>query len=147
MTLLPNEINSQIRYVDEAFGKALTYGLGLGYYALEVALKKEVESVTVVDIDEEVISLFSSKILPLFPREAAAKIRIIKADAFEFAEKLKDGSFDYIYADIWHDAADGVDQAAGGHDLHGKIPDLQKLSHRFSPPLFSALWRAFGRIS
>ncbi len=129
MTLLPNEINSQIRYVDEAFGKVLTYGLGLGYYALEVALKKEVESVTVVDIDEEVISLFSSEILPLFPREIAAKIRIIKADAFEFAENLKDGSFDYIYADIWHDAADGV-------ELYEKFKTLE----RFCPSARYGYW-------
>ena len=39
MTLLPNEINSQKRYIDEAFGKVATYGLGLGYYVLKVALK------------------------------------------------------------------------------------------------------------
>ncbi len=129
MTLLPNEINSQIRYVNEAFGKVLTYGLGLGYYALKVALKKEVESVTVIDIDEEVVSLFKTEILPLFPKNIAEKIKVIKADAFKFAESLKDGSFDYIYADIWHDAADGV-------ELYKKFKSLE----RFCPSARYGYW-------
>ena len=129
MTLLPNEINSQICYVNEAFGKVLTYGLGLGYYALKVALKKEVESVTVVDIDEEVISLFKTEILPIFPSEAAKKIKVIKADAFKFAENLKDGDFNYIYADIWHDVADGV-------ELYKKFKSLE----RFCPSARYGYW-------
>ena len=109
MTLLPNEINSQVRYVSEAFGKVLTYGLGLGYYALQVALKDNVSSVTIVDCDDEVINLFNFEILPHFPLAAANKIKVIKSDAFVFAEGLNDGDFDYIYADIWHDVSDGTE--------------------------------------
>lgn len=119
MTLLPNEINSQIRYVSEAFGNVLTYGLGLGYYALKVAMKENVSSVTVVDCDEEVISLFNESILPSFPKKAAEKIKVIKSDAFAFAEGLKDGDYDYIYADIWHDVSDGT-------ELYKKFKEREK---------------------
>ena len=109
MTLLPNEINSQKRYINEAFGKVATYGLGLGYYALHVALKDSVERVDVVDISDDVINLFEQNILPKFPDFVRKKIRIIKKDAFLFAKGLKDGDYDYIYADIWHDCQDGAE--------------------------------------
>ena len=109
MTLLPNEINSQKKYVDDAFGKVLTYGLGLGYYVLKTALKSNVKSVAVVDIDQNVIHLFKENILPQFPDFARAKVKLICADAIKFGESLKGGDFDYIYADIWHDAGDGVE--------------------------------------
>lgn len=108
MTLLPNEINSQKRYIDEAFGKVLTYGLGLGYYVFHVAKKPEVESVTVVDLSKNVIELFEKNILTKFPKYIQDKIKLVNADAFAYQKSLKDGSFDYIYADIWHDAGDGT---------------------------------------
>lgn len=107
MTLLPNEINSQKKYIEAAHGNVLTYGLGLGYYAFHVARKPNVTSVTCVDTDGDIIALFEKNILPAFPAEAAAKLKIIKADAFEFASGISDGTFDYIYADIWRDAGDG----------------------------------------
>jgi len=108
MTLLPNEINSQVRYVQAARGKVLTYGLGLGYYVLKTALKSNVESVSVVDIDKNVISLFEDNILPRFPEYARKKVSVICADALLFGKNIKDGQFDYIYADIWHDVSDGL---------------------------------------
>ena len=129
MTLLPNEINSQKKYISAAFGNVLCYGLGLGYYAFHVAKKPNVSSVTVVDIDGAVIDVFNKNILPHFPKNVAEKIKIIKADAFSFAETLKDGEFDYIYADIWRDAGDGV-------ELYLKF----KESERFSPSSKYGYW-------
>ncbi len=119
MTLLPNEINSQKRYVEEACGRVLTYGLGLGYYVYHVAKKESVKSITIVDLDQKVIDIFNAKIKPCFPKEVQEKINIIKADAFEFAKSLKPFSFDYIYADIWHDCGDGV-------ELYKKFKELEK---------------------
>lgn len=129
MTLLPNEINSQKKYISAAFGNVLCYGLGLGYYAFHVAKKPNVSGVTVVDIDGAVIDVFNKNILPHFPKNVAEKIKIIKADAFSFAETLKDGEFDYIYADIWRDAGDGV-------ELYLKF----KESERFSPSSKYGYW-------
>ena len=109
MTLLPNEINSQLKYIGAASGNVLTYGLGLGYYVLKVALKSDVRSVTVVDIDQNVIDLFSRNILIKFPEFAKSKVRLVNADALQFAKNLKGGRFDYVYADIWRDVSDGLD--------------------------------------
>lgn len=125
MTLLPNEINSQIKYIERAKGKVLTYGLGLGYYVFRVALKSEVDSVTVVDLNENVINLFKTHILPQFPESVQRKIRIVKADAFTFAESLKDGDFDYIYADIWHDCGDGKDLYLKFKSLENRCPSAE----------------------
>ena len=119
MTLLPNEINSQKRYVKEAFGKVVTYGLGLGYYALHVALKDDVERVDVVDISDDVINLFKQNVLPQFPEKARKKINVIKKDAFLFAQGLKDGDYDYIYVDIWHDCQDGA-------ELYPRFKELER---------------------
>ncbi len=108
MTLMPNELTTQEAPVKKAHGRVATYGLGLGYFAFMCARKPEVESVTIVERDERVISLFKELLLPSF--ENPEKIEIICADAFEFAEKrAPERGFDYIFADIWHDPTDGVE--------------------------------------
>ena len=85
MTITPNEIETMKEAVDGAFGHVLTFGLGLGYYAYMVSEKDNVESITIVEINEDVIHLFNKYVLPQFKN--ARKIKIIKADAFEYAQK------------------------------------------------------------
>ena len=53
-----------------------------------VSEKENVETVTVVDTNEDVIRLFKKYILPQFKN--AHKIKIIAADAFEYAAKTYD---------------------------------------------------------
>ncbi len=108
MTMMPNEIVTQRLPIKKARGKVLTYGLGLGYFAFMCARKEEVESVTVVERDESVISLFNELILPSFANPE--KVEIVCADAFDFAEnEAPKRDYDYIFADIWHDPSDGVE--------------------------------------
>jgi len=108
MTITPNEIETMKEAVDEAFGSVLTYGLGLGYYAYMVSEKENVESVTIVDSNKDVIELFRSSILPQFSN--AHKINIIHADAFEFAQKqMAEGGYQFVFTDLWHDVSDGID--------------------------------------
>ena len=66
----------------------------------EVAIKPDVESVTIVEQNQSVIDLFNQKILPQFG-DAKAKVRIVKADAFEFILTVQNGEYDYCFADIW----------------------------------------------
>ncbi len=107
MTMMPNEIVTQRIPISRAKGRVATYGLGLGYFAFMCARKDEVESVTVVECDESVISLFREILLPNFPN--SEKIEIVCADAFEFAEHdAPKRKFDYVFADIWHDPSDGI---------------------------------------
>ncbi len=108
MAIKPNEIETMKVPIEKARGSVLVYGLGIGYFAYMVSQKESVESVTVVERDGDVISLFESYILPQFPNKA--KIKVIKADAFDFAkERMAKGKFDYVFTDLWHDVSDGVD--------------------------------------
>ncbi|WP_156291897.1 spermine/spermidine synthase domain-containing protein [Oceanobacillus salinisoli] len=108
MTITPNEIETMKEPVDQAFGQVLTYGLGLGYYAYMASEKDNVESVTVVESNEDVIHLFKKYILPQFTN--ASKIKVIQADAFEYVQnQMSKGKYDFVFTDLWHDVSDGID--------------------------------------
>ncbi len=106
MSLVPHEITTMQKAIDEAKGKVLAYGLGLGYFPLMAAMKEEVTEVTVIEREDEPIEIFDSLIAKSF-RESD-KIKIIKEDAFIHLKKVKDGEYDFIFVDIWHDAEDGI---------------------------------------
>ena len=107
MSVVPSEIRSMEKDIEAAKGKVITYGLGLGYYAFMASEKETVESVSVVEMNRDVISLFKRNILPQFPNKE--KIRIIEADAFAFIEKQKDGLYDTAFSDFWSGVDDGLD--------------------------------------
>ncbi|MBE6650979.1 MAG: hypothetical protein E7613_06670 [Ruminococcaceae bacterium] len=108
MLVTPNEVETMREDIEKAHGKVATYGLGLGYFPYMTSMMDSVDSVTVVEMDETVIDIFKRFILPQFPK--GHKVRVVHADAFEYAEKVAPGEkFDYIYADTWHDPSDGVD--------------------------------------
>ena len=123
MTLQPNEMVTTYPAIDAADGRVLTFGLGLGYFAYHASEKKNVESVTVVDISDDVIELFRKHILPQFPHKE--KIRLIKSDAFAFAETQMAGNFDFVFADIWHDAGDGRDLYLRMKEFEKRYPDIK----------------------
>lgn len=99
MSITPNEILTMKKEIAEANGNVLTLGCGMGYFAYMAAEKENVKSVTIIEKSDEVIELFSKYILPQF--ENKEKIKIIKADAFDYMNSLEDGEFDYCFADIW----------------------------------------------
>lgn len=107
MSVTPHEINTMRESIENAKGDVVTFGLGLGYYAYMVSLKKEVKSVTVIEKDERVIDLFNRHILPQFKNRD--KIRIIHADAFSYIEKkANDKDYDHAFIDIYHTAEDAL---------------------------------------
>lgn len=107
MTLTPVDLDTCTEAIDAAHGKVVTFGLGLGYYAYMVSEKPEVESVTVIEKSPDVIRLFEEHILPQFPNKD--KVRIVRADAFEYAEKdMPSEHFDLAFVDTWRDASDGA---------------------------------------
>lgn len=109
MTVTPNEVETMREPIGLASGQVITFGLGLGYFALSTALKEEVSAVTVVERDECVIRLFKHYILPLFPKAIQDKICIEQDDAFRFAQfRLSASSFDFAFVDLWHDVSDGL---------------------------------------
>ena len=122
MTLQPNEMVTSYPAINAAHGRVLTFGLGLGFFAYHASEKENVESVTVVDISDDVIDLFRTHILPQFPHKD--KIKLIKCDAFAFAETQMQGSFDFVFADIWHDAGDGKELYLRMKEIAAKHPEI-----------------------
>lgn len=122
MTVTPNEIRTMQTAVDAARGNVLVYGLGLGYFTYMAAVKDEVETLTVVDVDESVIELFKKHIWPQFPEAASRKIIVLQQNAFANAEQshfLRYGQpYDLVFTDLWHDVGDGL-------PLYRRMRDLQ----------------------
>ena len=107
MSLNPNEIETMKPYINKARGNVLVLGLGMGYVPFMLSLKNCVKSVTIVERDQEIINLFNELIYPSFPNKE--KIKIVKGDAVEYTRKAqKEGTYDYIFADLWHDPEDGL---------------------------------------
>lgn len=107
MTLTPVDMDTCEVAISEAHGKVVTFGLGLGYYAYMVSIKDDVDSITVIEKSPDVIRLFEKYIFPYFPKKD--KVKVINADAFEYAEKIMPAErFDYAFVDTWRDASDGA---------------------------------------
>ena len=107
MSLNPNEIETMKPYIKKGEGHVLVLGLGMGYVPFMLAVKDDVKSITIIEKDPEIIALFKSLIYPSFPRKE--KIRIIEDDAIKYLQKTeKKPSFDYIFADLWHNPEDGL---------------------------------------
>ena len=82
MAVKPSEIETMRAPIEEATGRVVTFGLGLGYFAYMVSGKPDVTLLDIVERSEEAIALFERHILPQFPNKE--KIRIIRSDAFWF---------------------------------------------------------------
>ncbi len=100
MSICPHEIESQELCCKYAFGTTVIMGLGMGWIAINTAMKKEVEKVVVIELDPEVIDLFNhSGAAEQLPKEVTDKIEIICADAKEW--HYENGQTDFLYIDIW----------------------------------------------
>lgn len=92
MTDTRAEKNDHIAAVKNAKGHCLVTGLGLGMVANAMALKESVESVTVVEIEQDVIDL----VMPFMP----PKVEAICADALTWTPP-KDARYGVVWHDIW----------------------------------------------
>lgn len=123
MSACPSEINSMKQDIEDAHGKVLTLGLGLGYFPFAASEKPEVESVTVVELSEEVIGLFNEYLLPQYPH--GGKIKVVHADAHEYMKTVKNGEFDYCFADIWESQVDGAGHYKRIRPYEQKLPETE----------------------
>ena len=122
MSVTPCEVATVAPAARAAHGRALTLGLGLGYFMFMASRNPNVETVTAVEKNEDVIRLFETKILPQFPN--AGKVRILRGDAFELTPELyRSGEYDYMFADTWHDAGHGV-------PMYEKFKQMESLAPR-----------------
>ena len=74
MAIKPNEIETMQTAIDVIKGKVVTFGLGLGYFTYMASLKERVQSITVVEQNNEVIQLFERYLLPQFQYKEKVEI-------------------------------------------------------------------------
>ncbi len=146
MTVTPNEVETMRQPIQTSYGNVLTLGLGLGYYAFHVTARKEVASLTIVERDPEIIQLFRDHILNQFPHKE--KIRLVQSDAFDYMERqFPRESFDVVFADLWHDASDGLDLYLRLKRYERNAPHIA-FSYWIEPSLLSVLRHmVFERIT
>ena len=137
MAVKPSEIATMRAPLEQARGKTAAFGLGLGYFAFHASEKDEVTEVIVVERDPTVIDLFQTHLLPQFPHRE--KIRVVKADAFAFAEKkLPAEKADFAFVDIWHDQSDGLPLYLRMRRLEALCPTT-RFAYWIEPILLSSL--------
>ena len=91
--ITPREISAYQKVIDKAHGKVLNLGLGIGYFAYMASLKDDVEKITIVEPNQDLIELFKEHILPQF--EHREKIELVNANYKEYLEELKDKTYDF----------------------------------------------------
>lgn len=119
MAVKPSEIETMRAPIEEATGRVVTCGLGLGYFAYMVSEKQDVTSLDIVERSEEAIALFERHILPQFPNKE--KIRIIRSDAFGFLNE-----------NMWQDAR---------HEASGQCREETTEDQREIGPEDDQCWR------
>ena len=99
MSITPFELESQGLGVREGRGHVLIFGLGLGWAACASAALPDVEAVTVVERDPDVLALHRKlDIFDQLPPAARATIRLLEGDAFTY---VPDRPVDLLLPDIW----------------------------------------------
>ncbi len=102
-------------------GRVLVGGLGLGYAVTVLALRPEIQEVVAVEVAQEVIDLVAPYLLV---EDAAArrKLRVVRADLFDYLSGLPTGQFSHAFYDIW--------QSDGEHTFFKTVVPLLQLSRR-----------------
>ena len=93
------ELASIDKMLDDAEGKALLLGCGIGYWAYKLAEIEKIESITIVEPDKDIIAIFENSVLPKITNKD--KIKIINKNPSEYIDTVKDGDFDYLGASAW----------------------------------------------
>lgn len=121
MSNTPQEFIDHQPIIRNAKGQVLLNGLGLGFIATMIAVKEEVEHITIIEISEDVIKL----VAPTLQEKLGDKITIIHADAFAY--KPPKG---IRYGAVWHDIWDAIcqdnrEEMKKLHRKYGRLCDWQ----------------------
>ncbi len=84
-------------YARNSIGRVLVAGLGLGLVAHELLNNIDVDSITIIEKNKDVIDL----IYPLLPKAEDVKFQIINKDFYDFIHESEEEYFDRIIVDIW----------------------------------------------
>lgn len=98
MSNTPAEIADLSPFLDQARGSVLIFGLGLGVVVQALMNKRDITSITVIEIDPDVIKLAGTHYLSV-----SRKLKIIEGDAFKYYDETK---YDAIWFDIWDEISE-----------------------------------------
>jgi hypothetical protein len=99
MSMAAVELQSQEIGIRAARGNVVVLGLGMGWAAANMAMRGEVDRVTVVDINTDVINLIQQAgVFDQLPAPAREKLTIVNGDALTWRP---DHPVDTVLADIW----------------------------------------------
>jgi len=112
MSDTPAEMADHAAFVKRAHGAVLITGLGIGLCVHNLLLKRDVTSITIIELDAELCA----SIGPHYERDP--RVRVVHDDAYTWTPARGD-HFDFAWHDIWPDiCADN-------------IPKMKKLMARF----------------
>ena len=105
------ELRTNMYAVFDAHGDVLIGGLGLGTIVIPIVLKSQVVSVTVIEINPDVISVVLPGIRDFLDNKICAqtgqyyglKLKIERGDIHTWRPERLGRQFDFIYFDIWSD--------------------------------------------
>jgi len=117
MSDTPAEIADHVEPVRKAHGHVLINGLGLGCVLQGCMANPEVDSVTVVDISEDVIALSGEYFKGLY----GDRLNIVHASAFDY-KPPKGIRYGMVWHDIWDYISD--ENLSDMHRLHRKYGRL-----------------------
>ena len=106
MTVEPFEIESFRPFIEEASGNILLIGCGLGYAAYMLSEKENVNSITIIDNNQDVLELFNNHLLPQFKNKN--KIHTIQDDGIKYLKENDLSIYDHVNVDIWYDTVDMI---------------------------------------
>lgn len=95
MSDVPMEQETNMRALEQARGKVLECGLGIGMFTHLASKKDEVESITVVEKYSDVIKL-------VYPKIKTSKTNYVNMDMLDYLMTTKE-RYDMIHVDIWAD--------------------------------------------
>jgi hypothetical protein len=103
MSDTPYELLSSSRFIMAAHGDVLIIGLGLGATTLPVLKKKTVKSVTVIELNKNVIKAVEGPLRKALTKQQNKKFRVINANGRTWEG---DGRpYNTIWIDIWPDVS------------------------------------------
>lgn len=118
MSDTPDEMRDHYFPVRHAKGHVLINGLGLGMVLGAVLKKPDVERVTVVEVDPDVIALVA-------PHYACDRLEVIQADAYVY-QPPKGVRYGAVWHDIWDNiCADSLPQMTTLKRKYGRRADWQ----------------------
>lgn len=99
MSDTPMERNTNHDFIRKANGDVIIFGLGLGLVILPLLKKKNVKSILVVELYQDLIDL----VHPILKKhDPENKLSVIQGDCFEIHKSIpKEQKFDSVYGDIW----------------------------------------------